>query len=181
MLPSSLPLPYLWNFLLLLPSPGRASRFRFQFFSSKCFRFCFHKNLTASTSLLSMKQLIAFSLKKEQTSLVCKLLYLISVVDRAWHEMEDDFSTFHTGNFRPLHFHSILKVFHFIFHSILKFSSIFHSILPYQRKFRLEAMQRIFCCFASLQCYKQPLVKVRQQYQDATIGIWNAYCTWFNA
>ena len=25
-------------------------------------------------------------------------------------------------------------------------------------------MQRIFCCFASWQCCKQPLVKVRQQY-----------------
>ena len=47
-------------------------------------------------------------------------------------------------------FSSILKIFHYIFHSILKFSSIFHSILPYQRNFRLEAMQRIFCCFASL-------------------------------
>ena len=44
-----------------------------------------------------------------------------------------------------------------------KFSSIFHSILPYQRNFRQEAMQRIFCCFASLQCCKQPLVKVPQQ------------------
>ena len=39
-----------------------------------------------------------------------------------------------------------------------------HSILPYQRNFRLEAMQRVFCCFAPLQCCKQPLVKVRQQY-----------------
>ena len=26
-------------------------------------------------------------------------------------------------------------------------------------------MQRLFCCFASLQCCKQPLVKVRQQYK----------------
>ena len=47
-------------------------------------------------------------------------------------------------------FHSILK-FPSIFHSILKFSSIFHSILPYQRNFRLEAMQPIFCCFSPLQ------------------------------
>ena len=104
-----------------------------------------------------------------------------------WNGMEDDFSIFHTGNFLPFHFHSILKIFHSIlkyssiFHSILKFSSIFYSILPYQRNFRLEAMQRIFCCFAPLQCCKQPLVKVRQQYYDATTGIWYAYCTWFNA
>ena len=81
-----------------------------------------------------------------------------------WNGMEDDFSIFHTDNFFPFHFHSILKIFHSIFHSILKFSSISHSILPYQRNFRLEAMQRIFCCFASLWCCKQPLVKVRQQY-----------------
>ena len=93
---------------------------------------------------------------------------------RAWYGMEDNFSIFHTGNFVPFHFHSIPKIFHFIFHSmlkfsstfhsILKFSSIFHSILPYQRNFRLEAMQRIFCCFALLQCCNLLLEKVRQQY-----------------
>ena len=127
MLPSSLPLPHLWNFLLLLSASDRASRFqvrfRFQSFSSKCYRF--HKNLTASTStsLLSMKQLIACSLKRKPASLLCKLFYLTCVVDMAWHGMEDEFSIFHAGNFRPLHFHSILKV----FHSILKFSSIFHT------------------------------------------------------
>ena len=81
-----------------------------------------------------------------------------------WNGMEDDFSIFNTGNFGSFHFHSIPKVFHSIFHSILEFSSKFHSILPYQRKCRREAMQRLFCCFASLQCCKQPLVKVRQQY-----------------
>ena len=76
----------------------------------------------------------------------------------AWNGMKDDFSIFHTGNFLPFHFHSIQKIFRSIFdsmlkfssifHSILKFSSIFHSILPYQRNFRLEAIKRIFCCFA---------------------------------
>ena len=114
-----------------------------------------------------------------------------SVSSRAWYGMEDDFSIFHSSNFLPFHFHSIPKIFHSIFHSILKFlcifhsilkfSSIFHSILPYQRNFRLLTMQRIFCCFAPLQCCKQPLVKVRQQYYDATTSIWYAYCTWFNA
>ena len=164
---------------LMLPLPARLEvlcfrvRFRFQSFSSKCFRF--HKNLTASTSLLSLKQLIVFSLKKKQfkivfslkkkqASLLCKLFYLTCVVDRAWHGMEDDFFIFHSGNFLPFHFHFMLKIFHSIFHSLLKFSSIFRSIFPYQRKRRLEAMQRIFCCFASLQCCKQRLVKVRQQY-----------------
>ena len=107
-----------------------------------------------------------------------------------WNGMEDDFSIFHTGNFLPFHFYSIVKIFHSIFHSILKFSSIFHSIpkspsifhsiLPYQRNFRLEAMQRIFCCFAPLQCCKQLLVKARHQYQHATTSIWYAYYTWFN-
>ena len=175
MLPSSLSLPHLWNFLLPLPAPDRASRFRvrfrFQSFSSKCFRF--HKNLTASTASASSfrfhisaqyETANCISFKKKQASLLCKLFYLTCVVERAWHGMEDDFSVFHTGNFRPFHFHSILKVFHSIFHSILKFSFIFHFILPYQRKCRLEAMQHLFCCFASLQCCKQPLVKVRQQY-----------------
>ena len=146
MLPTSLPLPHLWNFLLPPPAPDRASRFRvclrFQSFSSKCFCFRFHKNLTASasTSLLSMKQLIAFSLKKKQASLLCKLFHLTCVVDRACHGKKDDFFIFLTGNFLSLHFHSILKVFQSIFHSILKFSSIFHSILLYLRKCRLEAM-----------------------------------------
>ena len=175
MLPLSLRLPHLWSFLLSLPAPDRIShfwvRFRFQSLSSKCFRF--HKNLIASTSLLSMNQLTVFSVKKnkKQASLLCKLFHLTCVVDREWYGMEDDFSTFHTSNFLSFHFHSILKI----------FRSIFHSILPYQRNFRLEAMQRIFRCFASLQCCKQPLVKVRQQYWDATTGIWYAYSTWFNA
>ena len=127
MLPSSLPLYHLWNFLLPLPASDRAGRFRvrfrFQSFSSKCFR----KNLTASTSLLSMKQLIVFSLKKEQASLLCKLFYLTCVVNGAWHGMEC----------RTIFPYSILAIFfHFIpkiFHSILKFSSILHSILPHQR------------------------------------------------
>ena len=60
MLPSSLPLPHLWKFLLPhlwkflfpLPAPDKISRFRvrfrFQSLLSKCFRF--HKNLTASTA-----------------------------------------------------------------------------------------------------------------------------------
>ena len=54
--------------------------FRFQPLSPKCFRF--QKNLTASasTSLLSMKQLIVFNVKK-QASLLCELFYLTCVVD----------------------------------------------------------------------------------------------------
>ena len=156
------------KFLMLpLPAPLEVLcfrvRFRFLTFGIFCFRFrielvasafsFFHQSAPSSTSLLSMKQLIAFSIKK-LASLLCKLFYLTCVVDRAWHGMEDDFSIFHTCNFPPFHFHSILKIFHSIFHSILKFSSIFHSILPYQRKFRLEAMQRKFCCFAPLRCCK---------------------------
>ena len=50
---------------------------------------------------------------------------------RAWHGMEDDFSIFHTGIF----FHSILKIVH----------SIFHSILPYQGKFRPEGTRNLYC------------------------------------
>ena len=71
-----------------------------------------------------------------------------------WNGIKDDFCIFHTSNFLPFYFHSILK----IFHSILKFSSIFYSIFSYQRTFRLEAMQGTFC---TLQCCKQPLMKVR--------------------
>ena len=64
MLPSSLPLPHVWNFLLPLPAPDRISRFRVHFRSlSKCF--FFHKNLTASTFLFNMKQLVIFSVKKQ--------------------------------------------------------------------------------------------------------------------
>ena len=133
MLPSSLLLPHLWNFLLPLPAQDRASRFRVRFrlqsFSSKCFRFRFHKNLTASTasastSLLSMIQLIAFSLKKSrQVYFVSYYIWLVLSTGHGmeWNGMEDDFSVFHTGNFRPFHFRSILKVFHSIFHSILNF------------------------------------------------------------
>ena len=110
----------------------------------------------------------------QMTTLLLLLLLLLfslryfAVINRAWYGtwngMEDDFSMFHTGNFLPFHFHSIPKIYHSIFHSILKFSSIFHSILkfssifhsilPYQRNFRLEAMQRryilLLCAFAVL-------------------------------
>ena len=145
--PSSLPLPHIWNFLVPLSAPERISRFRlrfrFQSLSSKCFRFRFHipaRNETANCILC----------KKKQASLLCKLFYLTCFVDRAWYGMENDFLLFRSGNFLP--FHSILKIFLSIFLSILKFSSIFYSILPFQRNFRLEAIQlRIFCCFASLQ------------------------------
>ena len=51
---------------------------------------------------------------------------------------------FHTKNL-PFH---IKNFFHIPFH-----------IFPYQRNFKLEAMQRIFCGFAPLQCCKQLLVK----------------------
>ena len=63
-----------------------------------------------------------------------------------WNGMEDDFSIFHTGNFLPFHFHSLLK----IFLSIFNFSSIFHSILSYQEKFRPEAMRNFCCTFTTL-------------------------------
>ena len=48
--------------------------------------------------------------------------------------------------------YSILTIF---FHSILKFSSIFHSILPYQGKFRPEAMRNLYCAFATLRILLQ--------------------------
>ena len=69
------------------------------------------------------------------------LLPLVELLGRTadqgmvWNGMEDDFSIFHTGNFLPFHFHSVLKTFHSIFHSIVKFSSIFHSILKFSSIF----------------------------------------------
>ena len=170
MLPISLPLPHFWNFLLPLPAPDRISRFRvrfpFQSLSSKCFRFRFHRNLIASTayastSMLSMKQLIVFSLKKNRQ--VYFVSYFIRLVLSTGHDMKWNGRRFF--HIPYCQFSSIPIPFHTkIFHSTLQLSSIFHSILPYQRNFKLEAMQRIFCCFASLQCCKQPLVKVRQQH-----------------
>ena len=44
--------------------------------------------------------------------------------------MEDDFSIFHAGNFFPFDFHSVLKIYHFIFHFIPKFSCVFHTSIP---------------------------------------------------
>ena len=73
--------------------------------------------------------------------------------------MEDDFSIFHTGNFLSFHCHSILKIFHSIFHSILKFSSIFLSILPYQGKFRLPATRNLYCTFATLSMPSQVVAR----------------------
>ena len=68
-------------FLPPLPAPDRISRFRirflFQSLSLKCFRF--RKNLTASasTSLLSVKQLIVFSVKKRQVYFVSYFIWLV--------------------------------------------------------------------------------------------------------
>ena len=47
---------------------------------------------------------------------------------RTWYGMvwEDDFYILHTGNFLPFHFHSILKIFHSILHTIG-----YHNFLPY--------------------------------------------------
>ena len=81
-----------------------------------------------------------------------------------WNGMEDDFSIFHTGNFPPFHFHSILKIFHSIFHSTLKFSSIFHSILPYQGKFRPEATCNLYYIFATLSVPLQVIARESKQY-----------------
>ena len=87
-------------------------------------------------------------------------LYMLTVPNRAWYGMEDDFSTLHTGNFLPFHFQSTLK----IFHSILKVSSIFHSILPYQGKFRPKATLNLYCTFATLSLILQVVVcKGKQQ------------------
>ena len=101
MLPSSLPLPHLWNFLLPLPASDRISRFRFRFLSSKCFRF--YKNLTASAPLLSIKQLIAFS--KTKSWQVYSVSYFIWLV----------LSTGHGMGWKTIFPYSILEIsFHFI-------------------------------------------------------------------
>ena len=101
-----------------------------------------------------------------------------------WNGMEDDFSIFHTGNFFPFHFRSIPLIFHFIFHSILKFSSIFHSILkfssifhsilpyhgkyyyiiPYHGKFRPVATRNLYCTFATLSIPLQVVARKDRQY-----------------
>ena len=78
--------------------------------------------------------------------------------------MEDDFSISNTGDFLPLFFHSILKIFHSIFHFILKFSSIFHSILPYQGKFGPEATRNLYCSFAALNVLLQVVALEGKQY-----------------
>ena len=80
-----------------------------------------------------------------------------------WNGMKD-FSIFHTGSFLPLHFYSILKIFHSIFHFILKFSSIFHSILPYQDKFRPKATRSLCCTFAMLSVTLQVVAREGKQY-----------------
>ena len=69
--------------------------------------------------------------------------------------MEDNFFIFHTGNFLPFHFHSILNIFDSIFHSIPNFSSIFHFIPK-----KLSNWKQCKVYFAPLQCCKQPLVMV---------------------
>ena len=126
---------HLWNFLLLLPALDRISRFRvcfrFQSLSSKCFRF--HKKLTASTasastSLLSMKQLIVFSVKKNRQ--VYFVSYFIWIVLSIGHGMEWNWRQFFRIPYWQ--FSSILFPFHtknlpFHIPSYLKFSSILNS------------------------------------------------------
>ena len=108
-----------------------------------------------------------------------------------WNGMEDDFSIFHTGNFLLFYFHSILKIFHSIFHSILNFSSIFHSILQYQGKFRPEATRNLYHIFATFSVLLQKVTHEGKQYGTMhlipylkrfhndllyTIKIQSAYC-----
>ena len=100
--------------------------FRFQSLISKCFRF--HKNSTASAfiSLLSMKQLIVFRVKKNRASLLYKLFYLTCVCRQGmvWNRMENDFCIFHTGNFRPFHTKNLP------FHTPIFFHIPFHTSIP---------------------------------------------------
>ena len=124
MLPSSLPLPHLWNFLLPLSAPAKIIRFRirfhFQSFSSKCFRF--HKNLTASTSLLSMKQLIVFSLKKAGKFTLQTILFdLFCRQGMTWNGMK----------WKTIFPYSILAIF---VHSI----SIHTKTLPFHNSFQTK-------------------------------------------
>ena len=151
MLSSSL--PHLWNFLLPLRAPARISRFRvcfpFQSLLSKCFRFHIKFNRFHIPAQYETAK------KSRQVYFVSYFIDLCCRQGMVWNGMEDDFSIFHAGNFLPFHTQNLP------FHFIQKFSSIFHSILPYRRKLRLEAMQRIFWFYASWQCCKQPLVKER--------------------
>ena len=87
----------------------------------------FHSN--NSKILMILAVWISVSLLRKFTRDCCQSVTALQVI--VWNGMEDDFSIFHTGNFLPFHFHSILKIFLSIFHSSLKFSSVFYSILPY--------------------------------------------------
>ena len=108
------------------------------------------------------------------TGFVCFRLYVCShfivqyyfvLSDRALYRMKDDFFIFHTGNFLPFHIPIHTKIFHCIFHSILKFSSIFHFILPYQDKFRPEATRNLHCTFATLSVSLEVVARKGKQYR----------------
>ena len=75
--------------------------------------------------------------------------------------MEDDFSTFHTGNFLP--FHTKNLSFRIPFHT--KLSSIFHFILSYQKdKFRPEDTRNLYCTFVTLSVPLQVVARESNQY-----------------
>jgi len=87
MLPSSLPLPHFWDFLLLLMAPDKVGRFRFQLILSKCFRFL--QNFTASSfrfrRFLSNYMLIA---QHKTENLVCiKSVKFTAYLDQ-YHKMK---------------------------------------------------------------------------------------------
>ena len=58
----------------------------------------------------------------------------------AWYEME--WKMIFPYSTLAIFFHSILKTYHFIFHSMLKFSSIFHSALPYYEELVVQNLRR---------------------------------------
>ena len=82
--------------------------------------------------------------------------------------------------YSPIVFYSLMKIFHSIYHSTPKFSSIFHSILPYLRSFKLEAINfthHLHLCNAVGYALEKVRYTTLQRYKDlySVIGMHRVY------
>ena len=96
--------------------------------------------------------------------IVLTAFVFLPFVTRAWYEMQDDFSIFHTGNFFSFHFHSILKIFpfHIPFRAKIFLHIPLHTSIP--RKFPPKVMHNLYCTLATLSIPLQVVARESKQY-----------------
>ena len=92
-----------------------------------------------------------------------------------WNEMENNFSIFHTGKFLPFDCHSILKIFHSVFHTTVFFHIPFQTSMLKKFKTGSNATYILHHCNVSNHSWMCDVVRVTIQRCNNGICIHNAH------